>query len=227
MSGPTLPEDRRACRITGCIGCVALLVGLAAWVEFGDATRLDLEVNAALAPYRRPWPLAAFLWITIFGTEAAVFGMALAASALLWGEGRAKQLLPLWSTVLGAEATTWTLKFLLARPRPEFLPGVATALSPSFPSAHSTGTVALVGSLACLVARGHRGRHRQGAIMAVAVAIVLLIGFSRIFLGVHYLTDVLAGGLVGGLWLLIGSASAGAAHPVGHEDRRSPGGTDG
>ena len=198
-------------RIAGMIACAVLLGGLAAWVGTGAATWFDVEVNARLVPYRLPWLLAAFLWVTILGTEAAVLGMASAMTALLWSDGRTRLLRPLWSTVLGAEGTTWALKFLLARPRPEFLPGVATAISPSFPSAHSTGTVALVGSVACLVARGQRGREHRGAILAVAVAIVVMIGFSRIYLGVHYLTDVLAGVLVGGFWLLHGFAAGPAA----------------
>ena len=63
--------------------------------------------------------------------------------------------------------------------------------------------------------------------VVVAVSIVLLIGFSRIFLGVHYLTDVVAGVSVGSLWLLIGSASLSAGQPGGPQARRQPSVMDG
>ena len=66
--------------------------------------------------------------------------------------------------------------------------------------------MAFVGILACLVANGPQRRARRSVVIGVAAALVVLIGFSRVFLSVHYLTDVLAGGLVGGLWLTAGSA---------------------
>lgn len=132
--------------------------------------------------------------------------MALVASALLWGQHRSKDLRPLWVTFLGAEACTWAAKYFLGRHRPVVLPGVTGAMSPSFPSGHSTGTTALICILACLMVRDLPDRRHRLTVAGIAMAIVALIGFSRLFLDLHYLSDVLAGYLVAAVWLIIGSA---------------------
>ena len=188
--------------------CVVLLVTLAALTAAVQAQAtmvLDLSVNAAFTPYRATWLLHGFLWLTTMGTGASLTGTGLATSALLWSSGRTTRLLPLWVTFLGAQATTWAAKFAIERPRPSFLPGVATAASPSFPSAHATATAALIGMLAFLVAMDRPARGERVGIATTALALVALIGFSRVFLNVHYPTDVLAGFLVAGIWLLIGT----------------------
>ena len=79
--------------------------------------------------------------------------MGLVASGLLWSSGRAPLVAPFWIAFIGAEATTWSVKFLTARARPPFLDGL-TAASPSFPSAHSTVVVAVYGYLALAIAAG-------------------------------------------------------------------------
>ena len=107
----------------------------------------------------------------------------------------------LWLTLLGAEATTWSLKFAAGRLRPPFLPGIE-ALSPSFPSAHATVALSLYGYLALVVAAGAPGHRR--AVFVCAGAVIVLIGFSRVFLSLHYLSDVLAGYAVAAAWLWVG-----------------------
>ncbi len=188
--------------------CVVLLCMLTVAVRSGVTMPFDLGLNAFFEPYRAPWLLAAVLWITGLGTGVSTLGMAVVASALLWSRGQGGLLRPLWTTFLGAEATTWAMKFLVDRPRPVFLPGVATASSPSFPSAHATATMALIGILGYLVAIARPDRCIAIAILSAAM--IGLIGFSRVFLNVHYPTDVLGGFLVGLLWLIVGSGLAGA-----------------
>ncbi|HEX4767355.1 MAG TPA: phosphatase PAP2 family protein [Lichenihabitans sp.] len=202
-------------RLLAVLVCVVLLAGLTAAVGSGVTMPFDLGLNASFEPYRAPWLLAAVLWITGLGTGVSTVGMAAVASALLWSRGQGQLLRPLWTTFVGAEATTWAMKFLVGRARPVFLPGVATASSPSFPSAHATATMALIGILGYLVAMARPDRSIVVAI--VSAAMIGLIGFSRIFLNVHYPTDVLGGFLVGIAWLIVGSglAEAGrAARPL-------------
>ena len=162
---------------------------------------LDLAVNAAFAPFRHGVLLAGFAWFTNTGTGATAFAVGLAASALLWSGGRGRWVAPLWLTLAGAEATTWALKFAVGRVRPPQLDGIAAA-SPSFPSAHATVALALYGYLALAAAAGAPGR--RWTILACAGLAIALIGFSRIFLSLHYLTDVLAGYAVAAVWLWAG-----------------------
>jgi undecaprenyl-diphosphatase len=89
------------------------------------------------------------------------------------------------------------------RDRPFFEDPLATASSFSFPSGHALVSLAVYGSLALVVARHTRSRRRAAAILAVAAIWILAIGFSRLYLGVHFLSDVLAGYAAGAAWLAL------------------------
>lgn len=187
----------------GLLGLAAAFLVLVWQVQTGGAlVLLDGVVNAGLAPWRTRVLLAAFAWLTQVGTGAAGAAIALMASGLLWSGGRLALVGPLWLTFVGAQATTWSLKFVTARVRPPFLEGV-TAASPSFPSAHATVSTAIYGFLALAIAEGLPASART-AVFGVAGLLIVLICFSRLFLSLHYLSDVLAGGVVGAAWLVLG-----------------------
>jgi len=175
---------------------------------------LDHGVNAFFVPYRTPSLIETFMWITALGAGPAIAGMVAVASALLWSQGRTRLLLPLWITFLGAQGTTWAGKYAIGRPRPAFLDAV-TAASPSFPSGHATASTALIGFLAYVTARDLPDLRARFEVVFWCAAIIGLICFSRIFLSLHYLSDVAAGLLVGVFWLLVGFA-------VAEFDRRPP-----
>ena len=101
--------------------------------ETEGLVQLDTSVNAFFAPFRAPWLVGAFIWITALGAAPAITAMAGTASALMWSQGRTRMLTPLWITFIGAQATTWAGKYSIGRARPPFL-DAATAASPSFPS---------------------------------------------------------------------------------------------
>lgn len=168
----------------------------------------DAAASLVLAPYRAPWLIAAFAWLTTLGAGAVLAGVAALATGLLWAARRGALILPLWVTFAGAQATAWGGKYMIGRARPAFLDGVASAASPSFPSAHATGSAAVLGFVAYAVASGLPGRRERFEVTFWAVVLVALIGFSRVFLGVHFASDVAAGFLVGASWLLVGMALA-------------------
>ena len=172
----------------------------------------------AFNPYRSHRVLIAFLWITAVGTGPALAGMLCCVTALLWSGGRDKLLLPLWVAFVGAQATTWTSKYIIDRPRPVFLPNI-TEWNPSFPSGHATATTALIGMLGYIVAVARPQGWQRVAVACCAVLAITLICFSRIFLGVHFLTDVIAGILVGSFWLLVGTSLA--ARRIGEPPREA------
>lgn len=185
--------------------CLVLFLALA----YGFMAMPDIrELDAAVNPMRTKAMLAAFLWVTTLGAGATLLAVMLTATGFLWiGSGR-PFLRPLWIVYLGTEAMTWGAKFILDRERPIFLE-VASASSPSFPSAHTAGAAAVYGFLAYIIA--HRaasdGSARAG-ILAVATLGIAAVAFSRVALGVHFFSDVLAGLAVAGTWLCVGVAVA-------------------
>ncbi len=171
--------------------------------ETEGLVRMDLGVNAFFASYRTPSLIGSFIWITALGAGPAVTGMLAVASALLLSQGGTRLLLPLWITFLGAQGTTWASKYAVDRARPAFLDAV-TAATPSFPSGHATASTALIGFLAYVTARRLPGLRARFEVVFWSVAVIGLICFSRIFLSLHYLSDVAAGVLVGVFWILVG-----------------------
>jgi undecaprenyl-diphosphatase len=160
----------------------------------------DGLLNAGLSAIRTRSVLAAFAWITQVGTGAVGAVVCLVASGLLWSDARTRVIPPLWLSFLGAEATSWSLKFITARVRPPFLEGV-TAGSPSFPSAHATVAMSVYGFLALAIAQGVP--PSRGLVLSAAGLLIVLICLSRMVLSLHYLTDVLAGAVIGLAWVLI------------------------
>ncbi len=103
-------------------------------------------------------------------------------------------------TGLGALALDPTLKLLVGRLRPMVAEPVATAPGNSFPSGHALGSIVAYGAL-LLVFLPIIPRRFRGATIAATVALVVAIGFTRVGLGVHYVSDVVAGWLLGVAWL--------------------------
>lgn len=175
-------------------------------VQSGGAfVTLDGIINAGLKAIRSRATLGAGAWISQIGTGAAGAVVCLVASGALWSAGRTRWVLPIWIAFVGAQATTWSLKFITARRRPDFLDGI-TAASPSFPSAHATVSMAVYAVVALAITDGiEQGR---AVIFGIAAILILSISFSRLLLSLHYATDVLAGAAVGLFWVLIAAQVA-------------------
>jgi membrane-associated phospholipid phosphatase len=164
---------------------------------------VDRMVNRWVEPYRVPSLISLFSWITGLGASYTLAAVSLVTTGFCWAHHRRYFILPLWITIMGAESTTWLGKFAFARARPEFMTGV-DVFSFSFPSGHATGAMAVYGFFAYVLARDLQSLRERFEIIYWTLMLVLLIGFSRILLGVHYFTDVAAGFLVGLFWLLAG-----------------------
>jgi len=147
----------------------------------------------------------AFLWMTGLGYGPALTAVSVTATGFLWADRRPGLILPWWGSFLGAEAITWTIKFVVARHRPPFI-AAASAVSSAFRSAHATGALLVYGFLAYALIRGRGERPVRFEITFWTAVLIAAVGFSRIFLSLHYASDVLAGFLVGGCWLLVGTA---------------------
>ncbi|HNT56650.1 MAG TPA: phosphatase PAP2 family protein [Syntrophales bacterium] len=166
----------------------------------------DDMVNRRIDPLRTKRAVLFFTGLTTLGGTWTLSILVLAASGFLWLLKKREHVLPLWLTVLGTMSTTFLGKGIIDRARPEFLAGI-TADSPSFPSGHAAGAMAVYGFFAYLAARELSGPRARFEAVYWSMTLVFLIGFSRIFLSVHYFSDVLVGWIVGFLWILAGAAA--------------------
>jgi undecaprenyl-diphosphatase len=129
-----------------------------------------------------------------------VLGMILAAVVgylVLTGKRAAAWLVLV--AVVGGVILNTLLKLGFARPRPEFVPA-GRVFTPSFPSGHAALSAVAYLTLGALLAQLHQASRLRIYFMAIGVTLALLVGLSRIYLGVHYPTDVLAGWCVGSAW---------------------------
>lgn len=173
--------------------------------EEDELTTLDQSINQALDILRNPQFLALFGWITELANNATLTAITLVAVGFLWAHRRATYIPGLLLTILGSQAITWLGKFAINRERPEFIT-FASAASPSFPSAHATGAIAVYGFIAYAIARDLPSTRARLELAFWASAFIALIAFSRMLLSVHYASDIAAGLIVGAFWLLAGFA---------------------
>jgi len=103
-------------------------------------------------------------------------------------------------TVAGAEILDQVLKYIFHRVRPQAFFGLAEPMGYSFPSGHALVSCTFFGVLAAMAAARTSSRTRRVMYYALAAVLVAAVGFSRIYLGVHYPTDVLAGYAAGVVW---------------------------
>lgn len=176
-------------------------------LEANEIVVMDQAVNQALAAWRSPTAVLVFTWITNLGSTETLTAVSIVSTGFLFAHRRVAYVPPLWLCIAGSQLTTWAGKYAIAKPRPEFLVGVE-AFSPSFPSAHATGAAAVYGFIAYILIRDLTNSTRRFEIGYWTAVLVLLVTFSRVFLSVHFLSDVTAGLIVGGFWLLVGVATA-------------------
>ncbi|MBU2292469.1 MAG: phosphatase PAP2 family protein [Alphaproteobacteria bacterium] len=139
--------------------------------------------------------LGGFTVLTLVG----VVGVIALARARRW-----RSALILAGVSLGAELTSDLLKLLYARPRPDLTAQGSYVYTHSFPSGHSTVSTAIYFTLAALLAGAVARRGSRALILMTTALLVFSIGLSRVYLGVHWPTDVVAGWVVGSMWAAAG-----------------------
>jgi membrane-associated phospholipid phosphatase len=163
----------------------------------------DIELANALHANLVPSATAALTAVTVLGNTPVLALAAGAAGTYLVRSRRSRDAVLLAVTLVGAQLLTWILKAIFERPRPTFDDPVATAHWFSFPSGHALSAIAFYGALAYVFADRFRSPWARIAGFGGAGLLVAAIGFSRLYLGVHYLTDVLAGYSAGLAWLIL------------------------
>jgi membrane protein DedA with SNARE-associated domain/membrane-associated phospholipid phosphatase len=166
------------------------------------ATRVDGPITRALAERRVDWLTSVLHGLTELGGALVLIPVALLAGLVAFRLTRSwTPLLALSAALLGAVLLDDLVKQLVGRPRPDVPPLVATAGGYAFPSGHATQSVAVYGGLAYLTAGLVHSWRAKVALWTGALMVILLVGFSRVYLGVHWATDVFGGYALGAVWL--------------------------
>lgn len=181
---------------------LALFVWLGLLIRAGGPTPFDLAGRSALRALESP-ALSAIMWgASVYGAPVRLSPLGLVAAAVFVYRGWRRGALLVIVTMAGAWALDTGLKLLFGRARPSaFYDYYPAPESYSFPSGHALFSVCFFGGLAVLLSHRLNARSAQVAVWAFALAIILLIGASRVYLGVHYPTDVAAGYAVGLAWV--------------------------
>lgn len=200
-------------RILGIVAAVTsalwIFIEVAEDVVEGETHALDNAILIALrspgnaeAPLGPPWIEAAARDVTALGSFT-VLGLVVAAVTvfLLLARRHRTAMFVLLGTSSGMLASV-LLKGAFSRPRPDIFPHGDFVISASFPSGHAMLSAVVYLTLGALLARLVPRRRLRLYVMSIALALTVIVGLSRIYLGVHWPTDVLAGWAAGAAWAL-------------------------
>jgi undecaprenyl-diphosphatase len=185
-------------------------VALAWLVATGGAADFDGMVRAAAHDLSSPALTSAMLALTHLGSVAVISVISVGACA---GFSIARQHQSAWllaGIMVGSAVLENGLKFAFQRARPEPFFALGAPETYSFPSGHSLFSACLYGAIAWRLAATTSDRVRRSAIWGITLALIAVVGYSRLYLGVHYPTDVLGGWLVAAFWLAAVSVWASA-----------------
>jgi undecaprenyl-diphosphatase len=205
------PVDSRALlALALVIAGAAAFLRLAAYVAGETPGEFDVHIITALRnpadlsdPIGPGWLEEAMRDLTALGGTIVLLIVSCAAFVFLLMTGKSHAAIVLAGAVVGAIVLSQLLKFGIGRPRPDLVPHGARVYTQSFPSGHAMMSAAVYLTLAALLARTQRLPRVKIFIIGVAALITALVGASRVYLGVHWPTDVLAGWVGGAAWAIL------------------------
>lgn len=209
-------DQRRYWLIAAAIVLTAGFAMLAANVQSGFASAADEGIRSSFHDWASSSATLFFSLVTHAGSSVVLFPLAGGACIVLWRVHQRRPAYFLAFTMAGSIVLENGLKYLFQRPRPEPFFGLPAPESFSFPSGHALFATCLFGGLAIIAGRADGVAWR---ILPSCVAVILVgaVGLSRVYLGMHYPSDVLGGILIGTAWVLIASAY------FGTENKKMPG----
>jgi len=189
--------------------CAALFafVLLAGEVMEGDTRALDTRILLALRspddparPRGPAWLEFALLDLTAIGGSTVLALVVLAVVGFLVLQARYRTAAVIGVTAASGELVNALLKNMFMRPRPTVVPHLRDVVSTSFPSGHAMESAIIYLTLGAMLMRSVEGRMTKAYCLVIAIVLTLLVGTSRVYLGVHYPTDVIGGWAFGFAW---------------------------
>jgi undecaprenyl-diphosphatase len=202
-------ETRALLLWLGAAGAIWAFLKLAGEMTEGETNAFDSKILLAL---RRPGDLAdpigsrsveeSMRDITALGGVTFLTLLTVVATLALVFHGKWKRAAVFAGAVVAANISSEVLKQVYDRPRPSLVPHGSYVYSASFPSGHSTLAAATFLTLATVIASLEPRRSTKALTYVVAIALTIMVGFSRVYLGVHWPSDVLGGWCLGAAWAL-------------------------
>jgi undecaprenyl-diphosphatase len=191
----------------GAAGAALGFVWLADAVAEGNTHALDTRILLALRepadrgnPIGPAWVEETARDITALGSNGVLAFAVIATCLFLVLARKRAAALSLLIAAAGGLLLVQLLKHAYERPRPDLVPHAVRVFTPSFPSSHAMMSAVVYLTLGALLARAQPDRRLKVFFGALAVVLTLLIGVSRVYLGVHWPSDVLAGWCIGAAW---------------------------
>ena len=194
------------------VGVLAALafIALAGEVVEGDTQQID---EAIVRWFRDPahpgrtrgpdWLISAALDITALGSASVLIFLVVTIAGFLWMHEQFRLLLLLVLSLVGGNILNMLMKLQFARPRPDVVPHLSEVVTYSFPSGHAAMSAIVYLTIGLLLFEFVTATRARLYCLAVAMLVTLLVGSSRVFLGVHYPSDVLAGWATGISWVAL------------------------
>ena len=189
--------------------CVLLFafVSLAGEVTEGDTQAFDTTILRALRdpadaskPIGPAWIEGSLLDLTAIGGSTVLGLVIFAVVGFLVLQTRYRTAIVVAITSLSGELLNAALKYAFNRPRPTIVPHLRAVFSTSFPSGHAMESAIVYLTLGAILMRASETRLTKMYILGIAVLLTTLVGISRVYLGVHYPTDVIGGWIIGFMW---------------------------
>jgi membrane-associated phospholipid phosphatase len=178
----------------------------------GPIVSLDGAVAVWLHSHATGFATDVLQAVTQLGGATVLLAVTIVAALVLLLKRRIAHAALMGAALVGGEGLNMALKAAFERPRPSFSEPLATAAGYSFPSGHAMVALTVYGALAFVTATSIKSRRARVLIPVAAAVLVLAVGFSRLYLGVHYVSDVLAAYGAGIAWLMVcGLALVGAS----------------
>jgi undecaprenyl-diphosphatase len=191
-------------------GGIWLFLGIAEEVHEGELAQIDRHVLLLLRnpadvedPLGPGWLEEAMRDLTALGSTVVLALITLATAVYLVLAGKHRVALFLLVAVVGGVVLSLVLKSAFERPRPDLVTHAAQVFTASFPSAHSMMSAVTYLTLGSLLARVQPRRRLKIYLVGLAILVTLAVGVSRIYLGVHWPSDVLAGWALGASWAVL------------------------
>lgn len=196
--------------IIAIVSAIWLFVEIADQVREGDTLSFDEWAIRALRRADAPQVPLGPAWLAVVGRDLTALGgvtfltlLTLSVVGYLWLRRMYAAGILVLAVTVSASLLSMQLKSYYHRPRPELVPHLTDVYTSSFPSGHAMLSTVVFLTLGTLLGRFTTERYLRAYFLSIALGLCILVGVSRVYMGVHYPTDVLAGWVAGLVWGLI------------------------